>query len=197
MLIVYVTLALLAVAVCVLYAMVGELASRVLRPDELRRPVQALETKPIDGISLGAAVPAVPAVLGSPDDRQVAAPTDFGLVVLTTICTSCRAFASAFGRSPTARRLPEPLFVLVSAPTPADAQRFAVETGLRDVPDLTVLFDELGRWCHRSIGLNVAPSFIRVVDGRIAGAWSISTFTDVVTLWEPVAQRDVPVGPQA
>ncbi len=184
MLIVYVAIALLAIAVCVLAAMVGELANRVLTPAELRRPVQMPEMKAIHGINRDAWVATIPTPIGATSDEQIDAPADFGLVVLTTICTSCSAFARTLSASPKADKLPKPLFVLVSAPSRMEADKFAEDTGLRRIPQLTLLFDELGQWCHKNLGLNMAPSFIRVIDARIQGAWSLSSFTDIPVLWE-------------
>ncbi len=196
MLVVYVAIALLVIAVCVLAAMVGDLAGRVLSPTELRRPVEMPELTAIEDVNRDAWVATVPAPLGSTGAEPVPAPADFGLVVLTTICESCHAFAQALGASPKADHLPGPLFVLVSAPKRADAEQFAVETGLRRVPKVTVLFDELGQWCHQNLGLNRAPSFIRVTDARLRGAWSLSSFTDIPALWDPAGQVPAAAAPK-
>src|SRR5438552_6126389 len=192
MLIVYVALGLPAVAFCVLAAMVGELARRVLNPAELGRAAELPETKAIEGVNLDAWVSTVPPSLGSTSADPIDAPADFGLVVLTTICTSCFAFARTFSASPKANKLPGPLFILVSAPNREKAEEFVTDTGLRRLPSVTLLFDELGQWCHQNIGLNVAPSFLRVIDARLQGAWSLSSFTDIPVLWEPA--RQVPAG---
>jgi hypothetical protein len=197
MLIVYVALGLLAVAFCVLAAMVGELARRVLNPAELGRSADLPELKAIEGINLDAWVSTVPTPLGSTSPDPIEAPADFGLVVLTTICTSCFAFARDLSASPKANKLPKPLFILISAPTREKAEKFATDTGLRRLPSVTLLFDELGQWCHQNIGLNVAPSFLRIIDAHIQGAWTLSGFADIPVLWEPARQVPASTVPDA
>jgi hypothetical protein len=183
MLIVYVAVALLALAVCVLFAMVGELATRVLKPEEIR-PIELPEAQPIEKVKPGVRVASVPGpLLGRPG--EIAAPEDFGIVVLTTVCTSCGSFARELSRSPKAAKLPTPLYVLISAPNREKAHEFAAETGVDALANITVLYDELGQWCHSGLGLNVAPSFLRVSEGQVRGAWQLQSFRDIPVLWEP------------
>jgi hypothetical protein len=79
MLIVYVAVALLALAVCVLFAMVGELATRVLKPEEIR-PIELPEAQPIEAVRRDAAVQTIPGPLlgrsgpmAAPDDSRAVA----------------------------------------------------------------------------------------------------------------------------
>ncbi|WP_163509071.1 hypothetical protein [Fodinicola acaciae] len=202
MIVVYVAVAVLAVAVCVLFAMVGELATRVLAPSELQRGGAAAETAVIDGVSIGTEVSALPPTVGGPP-ADVEAPTDAGVLVLSTICTSCDAFARTLARSAKAEKLPGPLSVVISAPTAETAERFLSETGLKHVRTIAARFDQRGQWCREVLGVNTSPAFVRIVGGRVAKGWSLSAFTAIPALWEQArteasqqkGERNVPANP--
>lgn len=185
MIMVYVVLALLTVAVCVIFAMVGELAVRVMResgigPDTGRPPSPTAEE--LSTIATGHIVSALP------DAITLQAPAaidqgDYGLLVLSTICTSCESFARTWVASPQANKLPSPLTVIITARTRQDAISFAASTGLDRLASVDLRFDEVGRWCRAELELSSSPSFVRIIGNKVRRGWLITSFTSIPHLW--------------
>ena len=154
---------LLAAAVVMLFAMLGELSSRV--------PVLPAGAAPMDDEArLGHRPDAWP-----PELAGVAAAPDAVLLVLSTACVSCNRVAEHLrdGFDP----LPgQATGIALSTPDPARAERFLREHGL---PSESVYVDVGGAWVPAEVGVQTSPSALFFKSGELASA---TVFPDIESL---------------
>ena len=159
---------LLTVAVVGLFAMMGELASRVPAAED--EPDAAAPPQPLPDAVLGAEAAGWPAEIAHLSEAEHAA-----LVVLSPVCTTCRRIASG-ATGPL--RIPAPASgVMVSSPSERRGVEFVDEHPmLREYP---VALDVEGSWLTGNFGVDVSPSVLIFERGRLR---SVHTFTSVAAL---------------
>lgn len=194
MIAVYVVLCLLVIAVCVLFAMFGELAAQggaVNTPSGRMRPSEsAPQADPILDANIGRTLSGMPTeILARPAKFNDASPrsgdqaTTTGVIVLSTICRSCTQFAQEWASSSHAAKLPTPITAVITARDAHDAEQFVSQTHLLKITNVTFAFDKLGDWCRSELHVNTSPALVIVTDGVLSSAWRISSFTEIPTLW--------------
>lgn len=166
-------LLLLAVAVVVLFAMLGELASRVPRSSEA-----AVWTAEVKDAPRGVSPAEWPQELS-----DVAVAEQALLVVLSTVCNSCIAVAEELGRIPP--RTLGPLGIVLSTGSSARGAEFAFRHGLNVFP---VFVDDGGAWVGREFAVNSSPTALSLSHGRLMNAHS---FAGAGALRELIAERQV------
>jgi hypothetical protein len=165
-----VALLLVAAAVVVLFAMLGELASRVPDP-AADRPVQIVE--PYSDATLGSAPQVWPD--GLPEVSSCV------LLVLSTMCNSCTDVADQLVAHRTRGQWPE-LGVVVTTGGPYRAADFIAEHGLSQFPHY---IDEGGDWVTTQFGVRHSPLGLVLRDGRLVAAYR---FNSVAALRRRVAE---------
>lgn len=160
----------LAVAIVVLFAMLGELASRVPEPTQTPSWLN-----PLEEVRSGAAPASWPAPLADLRERERAV-----VLVLSPICTSCRIIASELARH---ADWPETALV-VSASNLASGRDFVAEYGLGSFP---YYVDEHGEWVRSEFGLERSPTALVLRGGQLASAY---TFSDIATLRSRLPEPD-------
>lgn len=161
----------IAAAVVVLFAMLGELASRVPDPRP-ERHVPVVE--PFAEVRSGHVARVWPAELPDPE-RCV-------LVVLSTICGSCRKIASQLAERPGYAGWTE-LGVVVSTGDARKGQEFVARNGLEHFRHL---IDEGGEWVASEFDTRLSPTALAFHGGRLIAAY---TFNDVEALRQRVAEE--------
>jgi hypothetical protein len=159
-----VALLLVAAAVVVLFAMLGELASRIPDP-AANRPTPIVE--PYRDAEVGRAAQHWPD--GLPDASRCV------LLVLSTMCSSCTDVADQLTAYRAGAEWPE-LGVVVTTGGPYHAADFIAEHGLSKFPHYV---DDGGEWVATQFGLQHSPLALVVHDGRLVAAYR---FNDVVAL---------------
>ncbi|WP_117211570.1 hypothetical protein [Allorhizocola rhizosphaerae] len=160
-----VTVFLLTVAVIGLFAMMGELSSRVPAQEEV--PQEAAPPQPIEEARLGAAPAQWPAELAQLSNADNAV-----IVVFSTLCTTCRRIAG--GQT---GLLTGVSGVLISCPGAGRGTEFLNEFPmLRDHP---VALDVEGHWLTTNFGVDISPSVLVFERGRLLSA---HTFTSAPSL---------------
>ena len=158
---------LLTVAVVGLFAMMGELSSRVPAPDGQEEEPQSLFLRPIDDARLGTTPVDWPEELARLSTADTAV-----VVVLSTLCTTCNRVASG-ATGP----LTGVSGVLVSCPRPGRGNEFLNEHPmLRAHP---VALDVGGRWLTTNFEIDVSPSVLVFERGRLLSA---HTFVSAASL---------------
>jgi hypothetical protein len=153
----------LAAAVIGLFAMMGELASRVINPDE---QVPEHPPHPLEDARLGAEPAEWPSELAALRDADVA-----HLLVFGSTCTTCGQIAS--GATGSLDILPQPVGVVVSSPLPADGAEFIARHPL--VTRYPHLVDAGGTWVRSTFGIDGSPSVLVFERGRLASAHSFTS----------------------
>ena len=153
----------LAAAVIGLFAMMGELASRVINPDE---QVPEHPPHPLEGARLGAEPAEWPAELAALRDADVA-----HLLVFGSTCTTCGQIAS--GATGSLDILPQPLAVVVSSPLPADGAEFIAKHPL--LTRYPHMVDAGGTWVRSNFGVDGSPSVLVFTRGRLRSAHTYTT----------------------
>lgn len=157
----------LAGAVVLLFAMLGELASRV--PDR-GASSRTRTVIPLETARLGRAPGQWPEGLAGCADGKPSV-----ILVLSTACTACADVASQLSEgSPDASW--EQLAVLVSCPDPDAGQEFIARHGLRRFPHHV---DEGGEWVSEQFAVRQSPVALVFHDGRLRSAFQ---FADVAAL---------------
>jgi hypothetical protein len=167
-----VTLLLLVVAIVVLFAMLGELASRIPAAAEPERAV-----RPLDRARIGAAPAEWPAPLEDllAQSRQATAM----LVVLSTSCATCQTVAEQIAQEQRYAGRPKPGFaVLVSCAAAGMGEEFVERHGLEAVPHFV---DAGGRWVSNSFGISVSPCVLLVENGVLTSAFVFQDFAAMQT----------------
>jgi hypothetical protein len=151
-------LLLLAAAVVVLFAMMGELASRVADPDDGTGRVT-----PLAEFTRGASSAYWPAGLSGLADQSWAA-----LLVLSPICATCNKVAAELAEYPR-ERLGESLGIVVSCGSRDAGDEFIDRYSLGHLPHLV---DEGGAWVTRSFGVKMSPSALVLEEGVLTEAYT-------------------------
>lgn len=155
---------LLAGAIVVLFAMLGELASRMGTGAEVDTYIE-----PLTGVPLGhrpAEWPEGLSALGTAEESVA--------LVLSTACNSCRIVAEQLRARP---ELAEgTLAVIVSTADAARAEQFTAEHALGRLPRY---IDVGGDWVTAEFGVRTSPSALMFRHGRLAAAY---VFTDLAAL---------------
>lgn len=153
-------LLLLVVAVVVLFAMFGELASRVpgrAEPDRTVRPYEH------------ARIGATPAMWPDPVGDFVAQrrSTTAVLIVLSTLCTSCQAVAEQIATERRDKRVALDSVLVISCAVHERGQEFVDRYGLHSTLHY---IDAGGNWVADSFGITVSPCALLIEDGALAAA---------------------------
>jgi hypothetical protein len=154
----------LAAAIVVLFAMMGELSSRVPEPGAAQRDTTV---RPVEDARIGHAPQVWPA--GLPD------PADAVLLVLSTACGSCKDVAGQLGTDPAHADWPE-VAVVVSTAGKQTGEEFVTTHGLDRFPHY---IDEGGEWTVGEFGVQLSPTALVLRSGRLASA---HVFNDVTSL---------------
>jgi hypothetical protein len=167
---VLISLALLAftAALVLLYAMVGELASRVPRAEQ--EGGRADFVTPLTGHRPGAVPESWPVELAALQGEERAA-----LLVLSPSCSSCNRVASELSTMD-ATEFGLPLGVVVSCGERQAGEEFAARHGLHRLP---VLVDERGAWVTGSFGVRNSPAALVITRGVAAEAYVFGGFRTV------------------
>lgn len=163
---------LLAVAVVGLFAMMGELSSRVSDPDQptsLDPPAGPDHLHPVPEARLGAAPARWPAELAAVRDAELA-----HVVVFSTTCTTCARIA---GGETGPLDVPPPLAVVVSSPRPEAGAAFLARHPM--VTGYPHLVDVGGAWLTSNFEVAISPSVLVFSRGALQSA---HTFTAATTL---------------
>lgn len=163
-------LLLLAAAVVVLYAMMGELASRIPDPDG-----GADRVSPLAEYRPGVTASAWPASLDGLGELDRAT-----LVVLSPICATCNKVAAELSTFP-AERLGT-FGIVVSCGVRQAGDEFVSRYALDRLPHLV---DEGGAWVAGNFGVKMSPSALLFEEGRLAEAY---TFGKLEPLLKKVSQ---------
>lgn len=160
---------LLALAGCmvVLFAMMGELAARLPAADETPW-VRAIE----DALQDRAPSSWPPELEGLRHGRAA-------LLVLSTVCESCRAVAAQLPQYALDEGLR--LGLVVSTGNRDSGEAFLQEFNLRSIPHF---LDIGGEWTTTELGVRISPAGILVEDGTVREAATFSAFT---AWWQRVA----------
>lgn len=163
-----VVLLLLVVAIVILFAMLGELASRVPAPAEPDRTV-----RPIDTADIGAVAEEWPASLE--DILAQSSQATAMLAVLSTSCTTCEQVAEQIASEQRRAGRPTPgLAVIISCPVDRVGEDFAERHGLGAVPHYV---DAGGRWVASSFGVTISPSALLLRNGVLTSALMFHDFS--------------------
>lgn len=152
----------LAGAVVLLFAMMGELASRIPEAEPDRPWIRKNED-----VLAGRLPDSWP-----PELAGIPARADAVLVVLSTVCNSCRAIAGQLA----AHTDWADVALVVSTPASPDGHDFIAEFGLGSVPHFV---DHGGDWVRRQFGVQSSPTAVALRAGRSVGGYS---FSDALTL---------------
>ena len=163
-----VVLLLLVVAIVILFAMLGELASRIPAAAEPDRTV-----RPIDTARIGAVAAEWPASLEDVLAHSSQAPAM--LAVLSTACSTCQTVAVQIANEQRRAGRPKPgLAVIVSCPVDRVGEDFVERQGLGAVPHYV---DAGGRWVAESFGVTISPSALLLRNGVLTSAHMFHDFT--------------------
>jgi hypothetical protein len=164
-------LLLLTAAVVVLYAMMGELASRIPDPEG-----GSDQVAPLTEVQRGAAAAHWPGGLAELAGRGRAT-----LLVLSPICSTCNKVAAELS-SQDADAPGVSLGVVVSCSTRQAGDEFVQKYSLARLPHLV---DEGGSWVTGTFGVTMSPSALLLEKGVLTEAY---TFSKVEALLEQVGR---------
>lgn len=157
----------LTVAVVGLFAMMGELASRVPEPESEQIDPDA-PPRPLEDVRLGAEPDSWPAELAEVADQPVAHVLVFGAT-----CGTCRRILSG-GTGPLDVLSPRPAIVISAAGSEAGAEFVAEHPMLADYPHA---IDAGGEWLKRNFGVGISPTVLVLAHGRLQSAHTFSAAT--------------------
>jgi hypothetical protein len=160
----------LAIAVVGLFAMMGELSSRVPETDAPPDPRRIVHPSTLDITPEPIAIPEArletapavwPAELAVVRDAPVAHVLVFG-----STCVTCGRIAN--GETGPLDVLPPPLAVVVSCPLPKDGTEFLAKHPM--VTDYPHLIDDGGTWLTSNFEVGISPSVLVFERGRLRSA---------------------------
>lgn len=169
----------LAVAVVGLFAMMGELTSRLPEPDPLAgadRPLDlsnmdmAPHPHPIPEARLGAEPSEWPPELSPIRDAELA-----HVVVFGSTCATCGRIAA--GETGPLDALPQPLAIVLSCPGKRDGDEFLAQHPM--VTGYPHILDVGGAWLTTNFGVGTSPAVLVFANGRLREA---HTFTSAKVL---------------
>ncbi|MFG2539731.1 hypothetical protein ACGFU4_31290 [Streptomyces sp. NPDC048511] len=159
-------LLLLTAAVVVLFAMMGELASRTAAAPDAPATVS-----PLEEYRLGAVVEEWPepfAALGG-DSRGV-------LLVLSTVCASCAKVAAQLSERGLSG-VSGPVGIVISCAEQADGDDFVRRHGLADLP---YLVDVRGAWVAGSFSVSQSPTALVFDDSVLSQGHLFTSVADLL-----------------
>ncbi len=165
----------MAAAIVVLFAMMGELSARL--PDAGNQ-VQDHSVRALEDARIGAVPDSWPTpLLGVIHDGSPAL-----ILVLSTACASCEVVAAQLAAEPLAVGL-DRTAVVVSCGTKVSGDDFLERHGLRRLP---YYLDEDGAWVTGAFGVRTSPSALLISNGRLDTAL---VFEDIQSLRTAVPRR--------
>jgi hypothetical protein len=159
----------LAAAIVVLFAMMGELSSRVPEPGAARRDASV---RPVENAKIGHTPGVWPA--GLPD------PLNAVILVLSTACGACEEIARQLSADPAHADWPE-VALVVSTAGRRTGENFLAAHGLERFPHY---IDEGGEWTSGEFDVRLSPTALVLRSGRLASA---HVFNDVASLRDAIA----------
>lgn len=157
-----IALLLLAFAVVLLFAMMGELASRLPDPD--RDPGLVV---PLADFKAGVSPGDWPGTLSSVGGERSAV-----LLVLSTACASCNRVAAELASFMAGEMTGlGGLGVVVSSSTQASGEEFMNKHALGHVPHV---IDERGQWVMENFGVHTSPAALIFKDCMLSDAYTFS-----------------------
>jgi hypothetical protein len=159
----------LASAIVLLFAMLGELSSRVPASDEDGR--RRLE--PVDKARTGHRPETWPAELAHIDEQEYSL-----MLVLSSTCSSCEQIAGQVSKM--FDRGPANLAVVVACPARERGEHFA---GVHGIDRGALYIDEDGVWSKRELGVDTSPAAVLFRNGRLQSAllfWDLPTVLNAV-----------------
>ena len=159
-----VALLLLAAAVVLLFAMIGELGARV--GGQGAGDGAGVEVEPVDGARIGTAPSVWPGRLAEVPSAGRAV-----VLSLSTSCGSCRRVAEQLAEGDERRYA-----IALASPDPATGADFLASYHLTDLPHHV---DVGGQWLRGELGVQHSPAALVFRDGELVSA---SVFTDVRAL---------------
>jgi hypothetical protein len=174
MYVVALVLLLLAAAVVLLFAMMGELSSRLPGPEGAATGRLAPVTGYRDDVTTGD----WPAELAPLSHEPSTA-----LLVLSPICTTCGKVAASL----TSQILDPPVGLVISSHGRASGEEFIARHTLQAIPHF---IDDGGAWASSTVGVNQSPTALLFSDGKITGAYSFSDVTAVMQMLDHKVTED-------
>jgi hypothetical protein len=163
----------LAGAVVLLFAMFGELTSR-LPADEVKEADK--DVWPLEDAKLGTVPGSWPAPL-----REFAAASDSRfLFVLSTACKACQTVATQVGK---ANGAASDIALVVSTANRENGEAFLRKYGVSNVP---YYIDEKGAWVQQEFGIDLSPTALVFRDGALQSAL---VFQDIQALRTAAVQQ--------
>jgi hypothetical protein len=158
--IVIITVVGLVICMVGLFAMMGELASRI---PETSRPVE------VEGAKLGASVPRGPSGEVLPVDQLV--------LIFSTSCSTCARLLRQFDEVHWGDLVP---LVAVVGPDVETVENFAARFAA--VNTWGFVADDSGRWSSSALGVNTSPTAALIRGGQLAWAFSFTETADLESL---------------
>lgn len=162
----------LTIGMVVLFAMFGELSSRVAEPGP---PARNTDIVPLDNTRLGH-VPEIWAA-GLPGERDGLSV----LLVLSSTCSSCEDIAAQLRENPGSARW-DRTAIVISTARRLTGEDFANSYGLSQFPHY---IDEGGKWVSGEFGVQSSPSALVFDGGQLIAAY---IFHDVAALQARLSQ---------
>lgn len=159
-----VALLVLAIAVALLFAMMGELSSRVPGAGEEQ------SVAPLGDVTLGVAPADWPDALRAPMGRGRGV-----LLVLSPVCATCNKVGEELSRL-AAQDIGDHYGLIVSASSGEAGAAFVSRYALEKMPHYV---DEGGVWTVGSLGVNSSPAALVFDEGVLTDAYTFSVFRAV------------------
>ncbi|WP_331763694.1 hypothetical protein [Streptomyces anthocyanicus] len=160
-------LLLLTAAVVLLFAMMGELASRTTGA----APATSAEVAPLEEYRLGAVVNEWPKTLAALDtDSRVV------VLVLSTVCATCAKVATQISEGALSAMAGK-VGVAVSCAERADGEEFVRRNGLSETP---TYIDERGGWVAGSFSVTQSPTALVFDNGVLSEGYLFTSVTDLL-----------------
>ena len=171
---IWLPIAVLTLAVGLLFAMMAELAARV---DVATRAIAAAPTiTPMNAATaIDLTASAAARIVWPGASPPEASRTTFDVLVLTTVCSSCHQLAEQLGANSGA----VDVRLMISTADPAVGSGFVAQHALEE---MTTWIDNGGRWCQENFGISLAPILIRVRDNAFDSAFTVYDISQLATL---------------
>lgn len=171
----------LAVAVVGLFAMMGELASRVPDPDQAPGAASGPGSlEPLAEARLNVAPDDWPPELAEVRDAARA-----HVIVFSATCATCKQIAS--GETGPLDVLPQPMAVMVSCPRQEAGDEFlAAHPMITDYPHV---LDVRGDWLTGNFEVQTSPSVLVFTHGRLVSAHTFNTATKLPEIHLPTSDE--------
>lgn len=169
-----VLLVLLVASTIGLFAMFGELASRVDHATGDGYDEKNDSLSPSDH-SAGRRI------AGWPDSlSEFASADDVLLMLLSPACGSCTRIAPYVAQHPAIVQREVPVALLIPCSSQDVGERFAADAGL---PETTrKAFDVDGAWARAELGIDYSPVVVHIQNGKIRGAWVFGSMASIEKL---------------